>query len=955
MKWLIEIILVFFCLYIQAQDNSDIFNIIFSQDFEDNTLGPYVYNEFLNDWKEVWSEAYKPEDGLLHITENDDPEQGSKVFRLNLTEGSFAGSGIPSGGYWDAWLDKSYDEIYFSYRIKFKPGFEWVHGGKIPGVRAGESWDGFYGPPFDGGFVNLLMWSEEPTIANYYYYHGQTHEYGATSLWNVRIKSGKWYTVTLRTVLNTISDNKGNNDAIFEGYIDGRLVSQITGFTLRNVFSIGVDRLAIGSFFGGAEPLFAAAKDEWIEFDDFVAFTYKEDIDVPRGNVLSPSDRILTLPGKKNNNDICNYMLNAYAISGGTVKLEWNNCPGSMVSIQRRYQEEIRFTDIAIINPSSTSYFDEGLNPNTTYYYRLRNNGYFTDSVTAITPSPDHPIKPTSLILLNNNTNSVRIGWNDNANNETGYIVERSDNNQDSFMQISKIQTNTTQYLNNSLAPNTVYYFRVAAFNEYGVSDYSNILQVSTLESQPPGAPSNLVACDITANSFTLKWNDNSENETGFEIFELDKKTNRFLKKTTVLANISQYKIYSLQPYTSYGYKVRAFNYDGYSSYSNYNLITTLQVSLPACPFNLRSDSISSIFAYLSWIDNALNEDGFFIYRSVKDSLSFQRIGTLEKDQVKYIDSSVSPGQKYYYKIKAFNNAGISPSSNAIVFNSKTTVSSLHCNCFNESATFFISEDLSHDIKKCSKIETTGKIRVEPGNQLNIISNKSILFNIGFSAGSENNTHMFASLNEDLELTIHAGNDQVIFYEDRVTLEASLPDQCYGYWSLISGENGIIDNIYNPKSFFTPGLPDLYRLRWSVSTGNGCSAYDDVLIYYIDSFDKINISDSLLKLNNIKSINNLNNSSTENFLSDVQMNEAKNDEIAIYPNPFSNLLVLVNSKNTKHVEIIDLKGIILFHEINNGSERLVINTEVLPIGYYYLRLTDISNRIISRKIVKPFY
>lgn len=287
-----------------SQDQTDIFNIYFSHNFENNTLGTYLRSEWEKDWNYPWSKSYDTIKHPLTILQNQDPDQGTKVLRFIFSKGSYSGVSLPAGAYWDCRLGRSFDEIYFSYRIKFREGFDWVHGGKIPALRCSDAWDGWRGPPYELGGANLLMWHEKPTIVDYYYYYGQTHDYGATHLWDATIESGKWFTLTLRVVMNTISGDYGNKDAIFEGYINGRLVSQLTGFTLRNLPHIGVDRLVIETFFGGSSDFFAATRDEYIEVDDFFVFTYKDNVDVPRGNEMSPQGRILILPDGSQSYDI---------------------------------------------------------------------------------------------------------------------------------------------------------------------------------------------------------------------------------------------------------------------------------------------------------------------------------------------------------------------------------------------------------------------------------------------------------------------------------------------------------------------------------------------------------------------------------------------------------------------------------------------------------------------------
>jgi len=274
-----------------TEDAGDIFDIYFSQDFEDDTLGTYNYNEYKEDWNyPSWENFQVPP----LIVQNTDPEHGTKVMRYIFPEGCVSPS--EGGGQWITLLDEPHDEVYFSYRIKFKPGFEWVLGGKIPGLRAGPSWPGFGPPPWDNGFVGLLMWKPNH-IVFYYYHHDQVGDYGDTEYWDPIIESGEWYTITIRVVMSTVDEEGGNNDGILEGFLNGELARQITGLRLRNLESVGVDRLYVTSFFGGDTEDWASTRDEWIEVDDFYVFTYKDSVEgIPRLNEPSSPGRVLELP-----------------------------------------------------------------------------------------------------------------------------------------------------------------------------------------------------------------------------------------------------------------------------------------------------------------------------------------------------------------------------------------------------------------------------------------------------------------------------------------------------------------------------------------------------------------------------------------------------------------------------------------------------------------------------------
>ena len=82
-----------------------------------------------------------------------------------------------------------------------------------------------------------------------------------------------------------------------------------------------------------------------------------------------------------------------------------------------------------------------------------------------------------------------------------------------------------------------------------------------------PDAPSGLYFA-TTATSISLRWTDNSTDETGFEI-ERAIGTGGFESIATVAANDLNYIDGDLLPGTSYTYRVRAFNGTGSSAYSN--------------------------------------------------------------------------------------------------------------------------------------------------------------------------------------------------------------------------------------------------------------------------------------------------------------------------------------------------------------------------------------------------
>lgn len=87
-----------------------------------------------------------------------------------------------------------------------------------------------------------------------------------------------------------------------------------------------------------------------------------------------------------------------------------------------------------------------------------------------------------------NEKTSITVEWNDNSDNEKGFIVEVSTDNK-TFTEAGRTAANVNTLQINNLAENTLHYFRVQAFGENDViSVYSPVLQTMTTEPFRPDA-----------------------------------------------------------------------------------------------------------------------------------------------------------------------------------------------------------------------------------------------------------------------------------------------------------------------------------------------------------------------------------------------------------------------------------------------------------------------------------
>ncbi len=80
----------------------------------------------------------------------------------------------------------------------------------------------------------------------------------------------------------------------------------------------------------------------------------------------------------------------------------------------------------------------------------------------------------------------LTLTWSDNANNESGYRVERKIGT-GSYSEIVVLPADSTSYTDAGLAGSTTHCYRVRAFNAAGTSGYSNeVMQDDDLEYARP-------------------------------------------------------------------------------------------------------------------------------------------------------------------------------------------------------------------------------------------------------------------------------------------------------------------------------------------------------------------------------------------------------------------------------------------------------------------------------------
>lgn len=111
------------------------------------------------------------------------------------------------------------------------------------------------------------------------------------------------------------------------------------------------------------------------------------------------------------------------------------------------------------------------------------------------------------------NAAELRLNWNDNSDNEEGFLIERSIDGGSEFIIIDQVGVNTETYLDTSLVGDTEYWYRVKAFNSFGTSGASNVASAIT---NPDGFPPN------NPNSLTLEMAGKLTNISSRGLVEVD-------------------------------------------------------------------------------------------------------------------------------------------------------------------------------------------------------------------------------------------------------------------------------------------------------------------------------------------------------------------------------------------------------------------------------------------------
>jgi formylglycine-generating enzyme required for sulfatase activity/lipopolysaccharide export LptBFGC system permease protein LptF len=343
--------------------------------------------------------------------------------------------------------------------------------------------------------------------------------------------------------------------------------------------------------------------------------------------------------------------LNASAIDDQSIQLTWmDNC-----TFETGYRLErdsgSGFVQIAELGENITQYTDIGLVFGKNYQYRVR--AYTSRNVSAyetLTQAATIFPAPSNLAAEAIDDQSIKLTWTDNCSFEAGYRLERDRGS--GFVQIAELAANTTQYTDNGLTYGTSYQYRVRAYTLQNTSAYETLNQAATIFPEP----SNLSSTAIDDQSLSLSWTDNCTFESGFRLERSS--GSGFQVIADLNENTREYTDSGLTYGITYQYRLYAITETNRSNYSN---VVSGQTVFPA-PGTLSAAALDDQSIKLTWKDNYTFESGYMIYR--KNTTEFILIAQLSANTSEYIDSGLTYGSVYVYKVRAFTSSNLSDFSN---------------------------------------------------------------------------------------------------------------------------------------------------------------------------------------------------------------------------------------------------------------------------------------------------
>jgi len=276
------------------------------------------------------------------------------------------------------------------------------------------------------------------------------------------------------------------------------------------------------------------------------------------------------------------YNIKLLKFNDGSVNISWKDSSKFVEKYElwRKINLDGEYLLHKELSGKSNNTNDENLDTSKIYFYKVRgykSSGFseFSNEVNTkgiVTSGNLNP--PSDLYASVSGISSVVLNWKDNSDNENYFAVQRSISG-GIFTRVAAVTKNTTTYLDsgNGLVVGATYLYRIVAYsNEDSAISNTVSIKITTGILLPP---TNLTATyNSTVRVIQLNWNSIDNN---ILYFDIERKTD--LGAYTLLRRIPAvdklYLDFTVEQNKVYTYRVRGYDLNRFSEYSNEVTIST--------------------------------------------------------------------------------------------------------------------------------------------------------------------------------------------------------------------------------------------------------------------------------------------------------------------------------------------------------------------------------------------
>ncbi len=164
-------------------------------------------------------------------------------------------------------LKRSGIEFSLSYDVKFDREFEFVRGGKLPGLGP-DNWITGGRPGSPDGWSARIMWHKEARLVSYLYHQNQPDRTGdSRRSERFSFRGGRYQSVTIHLKLNT---KPKKDDGFVQIYVDGDKVLEHKEVVFRNESGANseISHLLFHTFHGGSDSSWSPKRTVYAWFDN---------------------------------------------------------------------------------------------------------------------------------------------------------------------------------------------------------------------------------------------------------------------------------------------------------------------------------------------------------------------------------------------------------------------------------------------------------------------------------------------------------------------------------------------------------------------------------------------------------------------------------------------------------------------------------------------------------------